>query len=504
MEPAAPSADDSDHAPFLSAVDKNRPSTKSWNGKFIQPFTIVNDHVPDGLVEDGGTVEDFMTECCHRWLGALSRAFGGESDRRGGRRSQWDDCFSSHAKEGQQLAISIRPRVNSSPGGKSAGTLEQGAKGGSHKHLMYAHHDERMKSDVKVLLKDIPRSRPECFHQPTVKPLMQLVEKNASGLCFGTPEEQAAFLEHQSGESQSDCVSPLICGFQGRLRRLLLAYLHRHHSPGYGQGMTPVAAVLLACADCSLFPNGLAPLKSAVSGGERLDVDNAATQTSDDVAMKERQLVIDSSDNIAFWLFCHLVANVLPQDFYAPLPTPMHGLIVEISVTMVLLPSILPELHSSLTPIQRQLLMSVVFPKWFASLFVDELPLACTLLIFDKMYGEAGFDALCLAAIALLRLCSHRVIVQNSANNLNVDVSLSDVSTNMSMVDIIKAVCAELDVNNLSASIDWAQKQISHKRLIAVRTKAHGMIQDRWLDNGKFGTARVFVFLLMRGLFHDR
>ena len=123
--------------------------------------------------------------------------------------------------------------------------------------------------------------------------------------------------------------------------------------------MTPIAAVLIACADCSLSPSGgwdeatdntnaNTNANANASGNEKENGNNlnsglglgAVGEEEDSVAdakllLKQRQLVVDSSDNIAFWLFCHLVANVLPSDFYAPFPTPMHGLIVEISVTMV-------------------------------------------------------------------------------------------------------------------------------------------------------------------------
>ena len=51
-----------------------------------------------------------------------------------------------------------------------------------------------------------------------------------------------------------------------------------------------------------------------------------------------------------------------------------------------------------------------------------------------------------------------------------------------SLVNTIQATCAEVDVNNLAASIKWAKKYISAKRLASIRRKAHSMIQQRWLD----------------------
>ena len=153
----------------------------------MQPFVIVTDHVPAGLAgADGGRerVEDFMTECCHRWLGALSRAFGGDSGRRGGRRNQWDDCFSFHAKEGLQLArattttttaeagtpgttvnIAAHSQVLARGDGDGSGATATQAAG----ELLYV--DKRMRADVKVLLNDVPRSRPDCFNRPTVQVL---------------------------------------------------------------------------------------------------------------------------------------------------------------------------------------------------------------------------------------------------------------------------------------------------------------------------------------------
>ena len=219
---------------IISPSDRNRSYTRSWNGRMLTPFVIVTDHVPDGLVDDGGSVEDFMTECCHRWLGALSRAFSGESDRRGGRRSQWDDCFSVHAKEGRQLAQRLRAQSHirgddpslASDINKAAAAGDDAAAATADPQLMYV--DKRMREDVKVLLNDVPRSRPKCFTQPTVQALMRQVEANAAGLYFGGPTDQRHSVSLDASSRRVRTAD-----FEGRLQRLLLAYLHRHHSPGY-------------------------------------------------------------------------------------------------------------------------------------------------------------------------------------------------------------------------------------------------------------------------------
>ena len=78
----------------------------------------------------------------------------------------------------------------------------------------------------------------------------------------------------------------------------------------------------------------------------------------------------------------------------------------------------------------------------------------CARFVCSRRYGEDGFDTLTYTAIALLRICSHHIIVQSSSNGVP-DV---DVSSGMSLVQVIKTVCAEVDVDNLAASIEWARK----------------------------------------------
>ena len=79
-------------------------------------------------------------------------------------------------------------------------------------------------------------------------------------------------------------------------------------------------------------------------------------------------LILDEDD--AYWMFCTLLENYLPHDYFTP---GMAGIMADQEVLKALVADYLPQLHAHFVAIQFDI--SMVGIGWFMTLFVDSCPL---------------------------------------------------------------------------------------------------------------------------------
>lgn len=148
-----------------------------------------------------------------------------------------------------------------------------------------------------------------------------------------------------------------------RVRSLISAYLKRHRQPGYAQGMHLVAALLLCYMD----------------------------------------------DDTAFWCFCAMITRIFPGDYFSRPPLSMNGLLVDTDALFHLLRHAAPDLAERIGPDKLNFVTQLLAPKVLVPVFVDEVPLLMTLVIWDAFWTPAGSVAALWALLALVNLVKDRV-----------------------------------------------------------------------------------------------
>jgi hypothetical protein len=77
-----------------------------------------------------------------------------------------------------------------------------------------------------------------------------------------------------------------------------------------------------------------------------------------------------SNEEEAFWLFCQIIENILPLNFYSE----MAGLMVDVDILLILTQNYYPNFLCHLDENNFMYLKNILF-QWFLSLFIQNLSL---------------------------------------------------------------------------------------------------------------------------------
>lgn len=109
------------------------------------------------------------------------------------------------------------------------------------------------------------------------------------------------------------------------------------------------------------------------------------------------RLLQHCSEADAFWVFCSIVENLLPEGYYT---ATLQGLRADLRTLDALVAAYLPDLHMHLT--REQCDLSPIITNWFLCLFVRTLPPELSLRVMDCFLHE-GSKVLFRTALGLLK-----------------------------------------------------------------------------------------------------
>ncbi|GAA93939.1 uncharacterized protein L969DRAFT_42685 [Mixia osmundae IAM 14324] len=193
-----------------------------------------------------------------------------------------------------------------------------------------------------------------------------------------------------------------------KLRRLLVAYSWRNPEVGYCQGMNMLAAVLL---------------------------------------------LIYTSEEDAFWIFCCIIERILPGEWYT------SSLLVSQAdqrVLQDLVKTVLPKLSAHFD--ELGVTLPAVSFGWFLSLFTDSLPIQTLLRVWDCFF-VTGDVALFRITIAILQMHEGELLAVADAASFY--MTLRSITTHMYQVDKLLRVAYE-DLRYTVKSKDIAALRQKH------------------------------------------
>jgi len=139
----------------------------------------------------------------------------------------------------------------------------------------------------------------------------------------------------------------------------------------------------------------------------------------------------------AFWTFCSLVEDVLPEGYYT---VSLTGLRIDLKVLDLLVAQYFPRLHKHLVSISLDLMPITM--NWFLCLFVNTLPPTVSCRVLDCLLHE-GSKVLFRAALTLLRLRESELLqatnVLDAYNLLRAPFGSDGLGLNVDIVDLAPA-----------------------------------------------------------------
>jgi hypothetical protein len=113
-------------------------------------------------------------------------------------------------------------------------------------------------------------------------------------------------------------------------------------------------------------------------------------------------------------MFVQLIESILPLNFYSELA----GIIVDCSILIKLIKIYLPNLYNHLVNIGFELSLNNVLYKWFVSVYIQNLSLDLSLIIWDVLVLE-GNIVMFKSALAILKIVKHKIMSLDSMEDLN-------------------------------------------------------------------------------------
>jgi hypothetical protein len=113
-------------------------------------------------------------------------------------------------------------------------------------------------------------------------------------------------------------------------------------------------------------------------------------------------------------MFVQLIESILPLNFYSELA----GIIVDCSILIKLIKIYLPTLYLHLCDIGYDLSLNNVLYKWFVSVYIQNLSLELSLIIWDVLVLE-GNIVMFKSALGILKILKDKILSFDDMEQLN-------------------------------------------------------------------------------------
>eukprot|EP01080_Neovahlkampfia_damariscottae_P009462 gene9462-1668_t len=177
-------------------------------------------------------------------------------------------------------------------------------------------------------------------------------------------------------------------------------------------------------------------------------------------------------EEVAFWMFSSLIELLLPLKYY---DTKLTGLMLEVSINVKLIESILPKLYKHLEDLKIPL--STIIENWFKKLYLEYLPIETTMRIWDLLFCD-GFEIIHRIAIGIFQF-NEKVILETS-NAVDMNILLDSMPHTIFNVEKL-----------IEISMNLPSKYFTQKNLEKLRKKNESMVQKEILRNlflGKYSS----------------
>ena len=132
-------------------------------------------------------------------------------------------------------------------------------------------------------------------------------------------------------------------------------------------------------------------------------------------------VTLDGDESGAFWLLCALIEDIRDADFYSDGLAAMNGFKADVDVSKKLVKQLFPDLASTIADFEGEasldLLVDMLAPKAFISLFLDLLPLAPLFTLWDMIMDRNHGGSWAIIGFVAIIAASQDEILQAIGSN---------------------------------------------------------------------------------------